>query len=49
MKAPGSTREMHSKLIYLSDREENGIHGVTVKCVDIVRNTSGEGDFLADC
>ena len=45
----GSTKELHSKLTGLSVREENGIHGVTVKCVDIVRNTSGEGDFLADC
>jgi hypothetical protein len=26
--------------------EENGIPGVVVKCVDIGRNTSGEGDFL---
>ena len=47
MKSLGSTKELHSKLIGLSDREENGIPGVTVKCVDIGRNTSGEGDFLA--
>jgi hypothetical protein len=26
--------------------EESRIHGVAVKCVDIVRNTSGEGGFL---
>ena len=26
--------------------EESGIPGVVVKCVDIGRNTSGEGDFL---
>ncbi len=26
--------------------EESGIPGVAVKCVDIWRNTSGEGDFL---
>ena len=49
MKYLGSTKELHSKLTGLSVREENGIHGVTVKCVDIVRNTSGEGDLLADC
>ena len=28
--------------------EESGIPSVAVKCVDIRRNTSGEGDFL-DC
>ena len=27
--------------------EGSGIPGVVVKCVDIGRNTSGEGDFLA--
>ncbi len=27
--------------------EESGIPGVAVRCVDIGRNTSGEGDFLA--
>jgi hypothetical protein len=26
--------------------EESGIPGVAVKCVDIGRNISGEGDFL---
>ena len=26
--------------------EESGIPGVAVKCVDIGRNTSGEGDHL---
>ena len=46
MKSLGSTKELHSKLIDLSDGEENGIPGVTVKCVDIGRNTSGEGDLL---
>ena len=49
MKSLGLTKELHSKLIRLSDGEESGIPGVTVKCVDIGRNTSGEGDFLADC
>ena len=28
--------------------EESGITGVAVKCVEIGRNTSGEGDLL-DC
>ncbi len=47
MKSLGLTKELHSKLICLSDREVSGIPGVTVKCVDIGRNTSGEGDLLA--
>ena len=46
MKSHGSTMELHSKLARLSDGEEDGIPGVTVKCVDIGRNTSGEGGFL---
>ena len=28
--------------------EGSGISGVAVKCVDIGRNTSGEGDFRAN-
>ena len=32
----------------LSAGGESGIPGVAVKCVDIRRNTGGEGDFL-DC
>jgi hypothetical protein len=31
----------------LSIGEETGIPGVAVKCVDIGRNTSGEGESLA--
>jgi len=31
----------------LSAREASGIPGVVVKCVDIWRNTSGEGGLLA--
>ena len=46
MKSLGLTKELHSKLICLSDGEESVIPGVTVKCVDIGRNTSGEGGFL---
>ena len=30
----------------LEYREESGIPSVAVKCVDIRKNTSGEGDFL---
>ena len=36
------------ELGYLSAGEESGIPSVAVKCVDIRRNTSGEGGFL-DC
>ena len=46
VKSPGSTRELHTKLVIWSVGEESGIHSVAVKCVDIMRNTSGEGDFL---
>ena len=34
------------KLDNLSAVGESGIPGVAVKCVDIRRNTGGEGDFL---
>ena len=47
MKARGSTVEGHWKLVGLSAGEESGIPGVAVKCVDIGRNTSGEGGSLA--
>ncbi len=43
MKAPGSTWELHLILPGLSMVEGGGIPGVAVKCVDIWRNTSGEG------
>ena len=48
VKALGLTEELQLKLIFLSAGEESGIPSVAVKCVDIRRNTSGEGDFL-DC
>ena len=47
VKARGSTVEGHWKLVDLSAGEESGIPGVAVKCVDIGRNTNGEGGFLA--
>ncbi len=47
VKAMGSTHELHSILILLSSGEESGIPGVAVKCVDIGKNTSGEGGSLA--
>ena len=37
---------LHLKLSNLSSGEESGIPSVAVKCVDIRRNTSSEGDFL---
>ena len=48
VKSLGLTEELQLKLIFLSAGEESGIPSVAVKCVDIRRNTSGEGDFL-DC
>ena len=48
MKSTGLTRELHLKLFFLSTGEADGIPSVAVKCVDIRRNTSGEGGFLDD-
>ncbi len=45
-KTMGSTHSLHWKLVYLSYREAGGIPCVAVKCVDIRRNTSGEGGLL---
>ena len=39
---------MGGKLIDLRAGEGSGIPSVAVKCVDIRKNTSGEGGFL-DC
>ncbi len=39
----GSTRELHVKLFPLSVGEVRGLPSVAVKCVDIKKNTSGEG------
>ena len=46
VKSPCLTWELHSKLSDLSVGEVSGIPGVAVKCVDIGRNTSGEGGYL---
>ena len=46
MKITGSTRSLRLKLFLLRVGEVNGIPGVAVKCVDIGRNTSGEGGLL---
>ena len=44
----GSTHKLLSKLFFLSEVEAGGIPSVAVKCVDIRRNTSGEGGLLDD-
>ena len=46
LKAHGSTMEGDWKLVDLSAEEEGGIPRVAVKCVDMWRNTSGEGGLL---
>ena len=46
MKSQSLTLKLHSILLCLRTGEEIGIHGVAVKCVDIVRKTSGEGGSL---
>ena len=46
VKFMGSTHDLPSKLSVLSGVEVGGIPGVAVKCVEIGRNTSGEGGLL---
>ena len=46
VKAPGSTWELHLKLAGLSMAEGGGIPRVAVKCVEMRRNTDGEGSPL---
>ena len=48
VKARGSTSELHLKLVIWSTGGVNGISSVAVKCVDIRKNTGGEGGLL-DC
>ena len=48
MKSMGLTHELLLKLYFLSVGEVDGIPSVAVKCVDIRRNTSGEGGLLDD-
>ena len=48
MKAHGLTVELHIKLLNWSTGEVNGIPSVAVECVDIRKNTRGEGGLL-DC
>ena len=42
----GLTHNLHLKLSLLSEGEASGIPSVAVECVDIRRNTGGEGDLL---
>ena len=44
----GSTRGLHLKLVIWSVGGAGGIPGVAVKCVDIRKNTGGEGGLLDD-
>ena len=46
VKSLGLTEELQLKLLFLSVGEESGIPSVAVKCVDIRKNTSGEGGLL---
>ncbi len=46
VKAAVSTRGRHMILRDYSNGGGTGILGVAVKCVDIERNTRGEGGFL---
>ena len=46
VKSMGSTHSLHLKLHSLSEVEAGGIPRVAVKCVEMGRNTSGEGGLL---
>ncbi len=46
VKTIGLTGSLHLKLALLSEVGAGGIPGVAVKCVEIGRNTSGEGGLL---
>ena len=48
MKALGSTREVHLRLLGLKIKEVSGIPSVEVKFVDIGKNTNGVGSLLVD-
>ena len=48
VKTMGSTHSLHLKLWFLRVGGVTGIPGVAVKCVDIGRNTGGEGGLLDD-
>jgi hypothetical protein len=47
VKSQGSTLGLHSILASSRYGEVSGISSVAVKCVDITKNTNGEGSLLA--
>ena len=46
VKSLGSTEELRSILSCSRETEVSGTDGGAVKCVDIIRNTSGESGLL---
>ena len=46
VKSLGSTEELRPKLPCWRETEVSGTDGGAVKCVDIIRNTGGEGGSL---
>ena len=46
VKARGLTSALGTRWIDLREAEVRGTDGEAVKCVDIIRNTKGEGIFL---
>ncbi len=46
VKVGGSTIELTLKLVVLRIEEVGGMRGVAVKCVDITKNSDGEGSLL---
>ncbi len=46
VKCHSLTAGLHLKLMFLSEVEASGIPSVAVECVDIRRNTGGEGGLL---
>ena len=45
-KSPGLTWILDPKLFILRITGASGISGVAVKCVDLTKNTNGEGSLL---
>ncbi len=46
VKAHSSTVELPLILVFLNSVKVGGIDGVTVKCIDAIRNTDCEGSLL---
>ncbi len=47
-KSLGPTEDLQPNMVIWSGGKEKGMPSVVVKCEDIRRTTSGEGDFLDD-